>query len=92
MSSTGPAQTYFVVASTDMQHVPIMMARIRGQLEKLEELNTQAEFELAALEIPLSDLPREHSLQQQVEKVAEIVTIMTQAAMGLGSSSAAPSN
>jgi signal transduction histidine kinase len=81
MTSSGPEQTFFVVASTDVQRAGIMMTRIREQLEKLEELKASGDIIVSATEIPLppsADLP----LEQQVAQVADRVTEMARAALG----------
>lgn len=78
MASTGPEQTLFVVASTDLERVPIMMARIRGQMEKLEDLKAQGTFEISAAEVPVGDLAGK-PLEQQVQSVADRVTEISQA-------------
>ncbi|HEX8815891.1 MAG TPA: hybrid sensor histidine kinase/response regulator [Terriglobales bacterium] len=79
ITSSGPEQTFFVVASTDMARVPIMIARIQAQMQKLEELNLNGEFELSAMDIPLPADSPDKSLQEQVESVADRVTLMTRA-------------
>jgi signal transduction histidine kinase len=81
MTTSGPEQTFFVVASTDVQRAGIMMTRIREQLEKLEELSASGDIIVSATEIPLppsADL----SLEKQVFQVAERVTEMARAALG----------
>ncbi len=84
MTSPGPDQTLFVVASTDLERAEIMMTRIRGQLGKLEDLNTCGTFEVSAIEVPLSDVPKESSLEEQVRVVANQVTTLTQNALHEG--------
>jgi signal transduction histidine kinase len=39
-TGSGPGETFFVVASTDMAHVDIMMERIRNQMSALPRLKT----------------------------------------------------
>jgi signal transduction histidine kinase len=80
MTSSGPEQRLFVVASTDMERAPIMMTRIREQMEKLEELKANGTFEISALEIPLPDHAPETPLEKQVKAVAERATAMIRAA------------
>jgi hypothetical protein len=77
MASTGPQQTLFVVASTDMERVQIMISRIRGQMEKLEDLKAQGTFEISAREVPVGDLAGK-PLEQQVQSVADRVTESSQ--------------
>lgn len=88
----GSEQSLFVVASTDMERSVIMIARIREQLNKLEELTANGDFEISAAPIPLPEASPEPSLAQQVEAVAERVTNLTQAAVGGKNSSNVESN
>lgn len=79
IASPGSMQTHFIVASTDMDRVPVMMNRMRCQIEKLEELKSCGEYKISATEIVVPELSG-FSLEQQVEAVAERVSSMTQAA------------
>jgi len=88
MAAAGPEQTYFVVASTDLNRAEIMMARIREQMAKLAELKASAEFEVSASPLPRPDRPGEPSLELQVADVADNVTEMIRAAMAPPQSSA----
>ena len=81
IGKSGHEQTLFVAASTDLEHSRIMTDRIRGQFEKMEELKLAGEFEIRASEVPLPDNATTISLEQQVETVADRITVMTQAAM-----------
>ena len=82
MGTSGQEQTLFVVASTDIEHSRIMIDRIRGQFEKIEELKLAGDFDLRASEVPLPDKGAAISLEQQVRTVAGRITEMTQASMG----------
>jgi signal transduction histidine kinase len=82
MTMTGPEQSFFVVASTDLERSDIMLKRIREQLQKMEDLNTGGTFEVSALEIPLPDTSEGVSLYLQVQEVAERVTTMAKDALG----------
>lgn len=81
IATTGPERTLFVVASTDLVRAEIMMMRIRGQFDKLEDLKANGSFELSAVDVPVTDLAGQ-PLESQVQKVAERVTEMTQAVVG----------
>jgi hypothetical protein len=70
--SSGSEQTFFVVASTDMDRVPIMTARIREQLEKIPGLTTHGELTLSASALKLPD--RADPLEKQLREIAERVT------------------
>ncbi len=64
-------QTFYVVASTDLERVKIMITRIREQLEKTADFKSSAELTLSAEEISLSNLNRSDSLEKQVEEIAQ---------------------
>ncbi len=86
MAGSGPEQSFFVVASTDLARAEVMMARIRGQIEALPELKASGEFEISAAAVPLTDLPEAKSseetlLQTQVAAVAHRITEMARAAL-----------
>lgn len=76
LTTAGPEQSFFVVASTDLQRSAVMLKRIREQLQKVEELNASGTFEVSAAEIPLPDSSDGVSLYLQVQEVAERVTAM----------------
>ena len=68
----GLAVTFFVVASTDMDRVPIMTARIREQLVKIPGLTTHGALTLSASALKLPD--RADPLEKQLREIAERVT------------------
>lgn len=78
MVSSGGDQTFFVVASTDMDRVSIMTTRIREQLEKVAGLQASGELMLAASAVTIPN-PAE-PLEKQVREVADRVTEMMQLA------------
>jgi hypothetical protein len=49
---------------------------------KLAELNSSGDFEISASEVPLPDPAAGHSLQEQVQEVADRVTEMVRAIVG----------
>jgi hypothetical protein len=75
MTTHGPEQTYFVVASTDMNRADIMMTRIREQIENIAELTGNCDLRLSAHVVPLPDTLG-MLLDQQVQQVADRVTEM----------------
>lgn len=78
----GRKQTYFVVASTDLEKAEIMMARIREQLDKCGDLKTSGSLKVTATAIPMPEKdsgPVEH----QVQEVANSVTEMIRCALGV---------
>jgi signal transduction histidine kinase len=76
MGTSGAAETFFVVASTDLQSSGIMTTRIREQLERVPDLKTKCTLTIvaAAVEVPAfsADIP----LGEQVQSIAENVTQM----------------
>lgn len=82
MAGSGPEQTFFVVASTDMERVQIMLKRIREQLGKVEELTDYGQLEVSASKILLPDTSDGTSVYLQVHEVAERVIEMTKEALG----------
>jgi hypothetical protein len=82
MNMPGPEQSFFVVASTDLERSAIMLKRIQEQLQKLEELKTSGTFELSVAAIPLPDASDGISLYLQVQEVADRVTEMARDAVG----------
>jgi signal transduction histidine kinase len=81
MGTSGAAETFFVVASTDLQQSGILTARLREQLERVPDLKTKCALTImaAAIELP-SDISSQSfsslSLEQQVQTVAEHITWM----------------
>lgn len=80
MTTSGPEQTFFVVASTDLEKSAIMLQRVRAQLEKREDLRANGTFEISVAEVPLPGDAEGLSLAEQIAKVAERVTEMVQRA------------
>ena len=64
--SSGPVETFFVVASTDMKRVSIMMDRIREQVGSLPQLKASGTLSVTAETIP-GPPPRDpRTLEQQI--------------------------
>ena len=81
MTSAGPEQTFFVLASTDLERSQIMMTRIREQMDKLPDLKACGTLEVSAVAVPRPDLPAETSLELQVEEVAKRFTEIARASL-----------
>jgi hypothetical protein len=77
---TGAAETLFVVASTGIDRVDIMVRRIREQLEKLPGLSSAARIEVKAEPISFEASPTQ-SIEQQVKTVANRVQEMVLASL-----------
>jgi len=76
MGTAGTTETFFVVASTDMQRAGIMTTRIREQLDRLGDLKTKCTVTLTAVPVELPAENAEETLGQQVQGVADRVTQM----------------
>ena len=81
MTTAGAEQTFFVVASTDLERSQIMMTRIREQMDKLPDLKACGGFEVSAVAVPSPNSTAGTSLEQQVEEVAGKVTEVVRAAL-----------
>jgi signal transduction histidine kinase len=74
MGTSGPVETFFVVASTDMERVSIMMDRIHDQVGALPQLKASGTMRVTAEMIPGSPDADSRTLEQQVWAVADHVT------------------
>ena len=81
MGGSVAGQTFFVVASTDVQRSGIMMARMRGQLERNEELKAGASLFISAVAVDFVAPPPDAPLEKQVQAVANRVTEIIMASM-----------
>jgi sigma-B regulation protein RsbU (phosphoserine phosphatase) len=81
MGTSGAAETFFVVASTDLERSGIMTTRIREQLERVPDFKTKCTLTIMASPVELPPDSREGSLEQQVQNVAAGVTQMILASM-----------
>jgi signal transduction histidine kinase len=75
MGTTGRAEVFYVVASTDMQHVETMTRRIREQLERVADLKSKATLTITATTVSLPQ-PEAASSATGVKAVADRVTEM----------------
>ncbi len=82
MGSSGPAETFFVVASTDMQHSGIMTTRIREQLERIGDLTSKGTLTITTTAVELPPPVPGESLQDQVQRVADSVNAMVMSTLG----------
>jgi len=73
METGGSEQTFFVVASTDMENVGIMVDRIRNQIGALPKLKASGTLTVTAEMIPGPPGGDSRTLEQQVRGVAEYV-------------------
>ncbi len=87
MGATGAMETYFVVASTDLERSEIMITRIREQLEHIPGVSAKGALNLEAFPVNLrpdsaSESHAALSLDQQVHAVAAQVSRMILQYMG----------
>jgi signal transduction histidine kinase len=74
VGATGPSETLFVVASTDMANSGIMTTRIREQLERVGDVATKAKLSITTTPVELSPPLAGESLEHQVGRIAESVS------------------
>ncbi len=82
MGTNGPVETFFVVASTDMNRVGIMMDRIRGQVGGLPKLKVSGTLRVTAEMVPGPPAADARTLEQQVWGIADYVTGIVQQGLG----------
>lgn len=75
MGAAAPQETYFVVASTDMQRAGVMTTRIREQLEKIPEFTTRASLTISTVPIELPSAEG-RKLEAQIQEIADSVSTM----------------
>jgi signal transduction histidine kinase len=81
MGTSGPVETFFVVASTDMERVGIMTDRIRGQVGALPQLKASGTLRVTAETLPTPSAADGRTLEQQVWDVADRVTEIIQSGL-----------
>jgi len=78
MGRSGPVETFFVVASTSMEKVSIMMDRIRDQVGALPQLKASGTLRMTVEMVPAPPHADPRTLEQQVFGVADYVTEIIQ--------------
>ena len=78
MGRSGPVETFFVVASTSMEKVSIMMDRIREQVGELPKLKASGTLRMTVEMVPPPPDADPRTLEQQVFGVADYVTEIIQ--------------
>jgi sigma-B regulation protein RsbU (phosphoserine phosphatase) len=76
MGMAGATETFFVVASTDLQRSGIMTTRIREQLQLVSDLRNKCSLTISTVPVELPSGYAEAELEQQVQTVAGCVTQM----------------
>jgi len=82
MASGGLTETFFVVASTDMERVEIMLTRIREQLGSVPQVKNGGTLNVTARPLLLQGIAEAKSLDVQVQLVADEVTGMAMQELG----------
>ncbi len=82
MASGSPAETFFVVASTDMARVEIMLTRIREQLGSVPQLKNNGTLRVTARPVSLQGAVEAKTLDLQVQRVADEVTELAMQELG----------
>jgi sigma-B regulation protein RsbU (phosphoserine phosphatase) len=90
--SSGLDQTFFVLASTNMLQVTVLMDRIRDQVGKLPQLKASGKMHVTAEAIAASPSGDERTLEQQVLGVADHVSDIVQQALWTKSNPNSDSN
>jgi hypothetical protein len=80
--TSGPVETFFVVASTDMERVGILMDRIRDQIGSVPRLKAGGTLRVTAEMIPAPPADDPGILEQQVWGIADYVTQVIQEGLG----------
>ena len=73
------SETFFIVASTDLQRSGIMTTRIREQLERVPDLKTKCTVTITTVPVELASAGATVALPEQVQSVADCVTKMIMA-------------
>jgi signal transduction histidine kinase len=97
MGTSGASETFFVVASTDLQQSGVMTARMREQLERGADLKAKCALTISTLPIELPPDSPTGTLEQQVQSVADrvsqmIMTTMERKQLTAGKSAQIPTN
>jgi hypothetical protein len=82
MWESGASETFFVVASVDMEHAGVMSTRIRKLLERIPDLTAKSTLTITSAPVELGLLDSSESLEMRVDRVAGRVTEMIMASIG----------
>lgn len=78
MATSGPNEAFYVVASTDMSRVGVMMDRIGDQVGTVPQLKASGTLRVTAEMIPGPPAVDQRTLEQQVWGIADYVTKIIQ--------------
>jgi signal transduction histidine kinase len=81
MWASGSTETFYVLASTDMERAGIMTTRMREQLERIVDLKNKGTLTITTAPVELESVDPSQSLEKQVGAVAGRVNGMIMASM-----------
>jgi hypothetical protein len=81
MGSASTTETFFVVASTDMERAGVMTRRMREQIERVTGLREKGTLAITVTPIQPSAEMRSGSIEDQVQAVSQAVTEMVMRGM-----------
>jgi signal transduction histidine kinase len=81
MGASGAAETFLVIASTNLEQCGIMTTRIREQLERLPDLKAKCTLTIMAAQIDPPPVAPGTTLEQQVQALASRTTEMIMASL-----------
>ncbi len=87
MGTSGPSETFFVVASTDLQHAGIMSTRIREQLENVTGVKEKGTLTISTAPVDVPPANAGDSLEQQIQTVAGCIMGMVMSSLEKNTSS-----
>ena len=70
MGTSGPGETFFVVASTDLQQAGVMSSRIREQLENVTGVKEKGTLTISTAAVDVPPANTDDSLEQQIQTLA----------------------
>jgi len=74
MWASGSTETFFVLASTDMERAPNMTTRIKEQIERIEGFNTKGRLTITTSPVQTASIDRTQALEKQLAGLAASVT------------------
>ncbi len=81
MGTSGLSETFFVVASTDLQHAGIMSTRIREQLENVTGAKEKGTLTITTAPVDVPPANAGDSLEQQIQTVAGCIMGMVMSSL-----------
>lgn len=76
MGTSGTTESFFIVASTDLQRSGIMTTRIREQVERIPDFAAKCTLTITTVPVEVPSASGTQTVQQQVQSVADCVSRM----------------